>query len=220
MAANKTKISILVLTHNAPMYVRLTVRSLIRHTKNADYELCVLDNSSKRPTRYLLNILYKFKMIDKLVLSSHNTLFAAGNNILSSVADKNADYFLLLNSDIEIRSDNWLDNLLKVHKRGVTAYGVVEDEPSRVDGYCYLIDADLYRKYPLDDYNYQWFWAITKQQGRLLTDGYSVQGIKEHEQYLHHFGGKSGNDFNGAEGMSTSVEVSKKWFHGKRPKFL
>jgi hypothetical protein len=168
----------------------------------------------------MLRLLFRRKLIHKLVFSSHNTLFAAGNNILSSVADKEADYFLLLNSDVEIKDDDWLNRLLKVNKKGITSYGVVEDEPYRVDGYCYLIDADLYRKYPLDEHNFQWFWAITKQQALILTNGYSVQGYQDHEEYLHHFGGKSGGDFTGAEGMNTPAEVTNKWFKGKRPKFL
>jgi glycosyltransferase involved in cell wall biosynthesis len=214
------KVSILMLTHNAPGYVKLTVESLVKHTKNVDYELCVIDNASKRTTRVLLKLFYRRKMIQKVIFSSYNTLFASGNNILSSVADKDADYFLLLNSDIEIKDDNWLSKLLDVHKKGVTSYGVVESEPYRVDGYCYLIDADLYRKYPLDERNFQWFWAITKQQAQVLTSGYSVQGFRNHEEYLHHFGGKSGGDFMGAEGMNTPAEVSKKWFRDKRPKFL
>lgn len=220
MTKTNSKISILMLTHNAPKYVKLTIESLHKHTKNVNYELCVLDNASRYPTRLVLRLLAKRNMINKITFSSYNTLFAAGNNILSSIADKKADYFLLLNSDVEIKDDNWLDNLLEAHKRGVTTYGVVEDEPYRVDGYCYLVDADLYRKYPLDEDNYQWFWAITKQQATIMADGHSVQGFKNHEKYIHHFGGKSGGDFSGAEGMSTPAEVSKKWFKGRRPKFL
>lgn len=216
----KRKISILMLTHNAPKYVKLTIDTLRKHTKNIDYELVVLDNDSRASTRILLKYLKKRKLIDKLVLSSYNTLFAAGNNILTSVADKRSDYFLLLNSDIEIKDDEWLERLLDIHKQGITSYGIVNTEPYRVDGYCYLIDADLYRTYPLDEKNFQWFWAITKQQANLLTQGYSVQGIEEHEKYLHHFGGKSGGDFQGADGMETPADVTKKWFKGKRPTFL
>lgn len=214
------KISILMLTHNATKYVDLTIKTLRKYTKDINYELVVLDNASKRPTRLLLRWLFRRKMIDKVVFSSYNTLFAAGNNILTSVADKNAKYFLLLNSDIEIKSDKWLHKLLEVHKGGVTSFGVVDTEPYRVDGYCYLIDADLYRKYPLDEHNFQWFWAITKQQAQVLTSGHVVQGFQNHEEYIHHFGGKSGGDFEGAEGMRTPSEVSKKWFKGKKPKFL
>jgi len=214
------KVSILILTHNASKYVRLTLESLRRHTKSIDYEVCVLDNASKRSTRWLVNFLYRRGLIDKVVFSSYNTLFAAGNNILSSVADKTCKYFLLLNSDIEIKDDNWLKNLLKVHQKGITTYGVVKDEPYRVDGYCYLIDAELYHQFLLDEQNFQWFWAITKQQAQILTAGYNVQGFREHEKYLHHFGGKSGSDFIGADGMNTPAEVSKKWFNGKKPTLL
>lgn len=209
-----------MLTHNAPKYVDLTIKTLRKYTKGIDYELVVLDNASKLQTRLVVKRLFRKKLIDKVVFSSYNTLFAAGNNIMSSVADKESKYFLLLNSDIEIKDDKWLHKLLKVHKTGITSYGVVDTEPYRVDGYCYLIDADLYRKYPLDERNFQWFWAITKQQAQVLTAGHNVQGFKEHEKYLHHFGGKSGGDFHGAEGMSTPAEISKKWFKGKKPTFL
>lgn len=209
-----------MLTHNAPKYVELTIKTLRKYTKNIDYELVVLDNASKLRTRLVLQKLYRTGYVDKLVFSTYNTLFAAGNNILASVADKESDYFLLLNSDIEIKSNNWLKKLLEIHEPGITTYGVVDSEPYRVDGYCYLIDASLYRKYPLAEQRFQWFWAITKQQAQVLSAGYNVQGIKYHEDYLHHFGGKSGNDFMGAEGIDTPMDVSIKWFKGKKPKFL
>ncbi|MDL2235500.1 glycosyltransferase [Christensenellaceae bacterium OttesenSCG-928-L17] len=215
------KISIIILTHNAPKYVRLTLASLKKYTKG-NYEVLVLDNASKRPTRTLLKLLLRLGYIGKLVMSSHNTLFAGGNNILAAIADQDSKYFLLLNSDVEIKSSEWLTNLLKIHKKnkaGITTYGVVDTEPKRVDGYCYLIDADLYRKFPLDE-SYQWYWGITKQQAKVLNDGHIVQGVKDHEQYLHHFGGKSGDSFIGAKGMDTPQTKSKKWFNGKKPKFL
>lgn len=214
------RVSILMLTHNAPKYVWITITSLRKYTKDVDYELVVLDNASKLWTRLIVKLLFIFKMIDKVIFSSYNTLFAAGNNILASTADKHSDLFLLLNSDIEIKSEKWVHKLLSTHKKGITSYGVVNTEPYRVDGYCYLIDADLYRKYPLDEQNFQWFWAITKQQAQVLTEGKSVQGFMEHEEYLHHFGGKSGGDFVGAAGMDTPADVSTKWFKGKRPTFI
>jgi GT2 family glycosyltransferase len=220
----KDKISILILVHNAPKYVKLTLESLHKHTKKANYEVIVLDNASKIRTKLLLVYLYKIKKyIDKLAFSTYNTLFAGGNNLASSMADVKSKYFLLLNSDIEIKSDDWLDHLLRIHKKnqaGISSYGVVESEPKRVDGYCYLINADLYQKYPLSN-DYQWWWAITKQQADVLArERERVQGFREHEKYLHHFGGKSGQDFRGAEGLDTSTEISKKWFKGKAPEFL
>lgn len=207
-----------MLTHNAPSYVKLSIDSLKKHTKNVDYELVVVDNQSKWRTRYLLKRLYKKGKIDTLKLNPHNSLFAGGNNIAATLASKDSDLFLLLNSDIEVKDDNWLSNLIDVHKRGITSYGLV-DEPLRVDGYCMLIDADLYLENPLDE-GHQWYWAITKQQAKLLRDGHSVQGYSEHEKWLHHFGGKSGSDFKNAKGMDVTREEVYSWFDGKKPNII
>lgn len=211
----RKKVSILMLTHNAPKYVKLTIESLRKHTNNNEYELIVLDNASKKPTRLLLKWFFRKKMIDKVIFSSHNTLFAAGNNIMAHAASPESELYLLLNSDIEIKSDDWLDRLLEVHEKGVSAHGVVESAPTRVDGYCYLIDADLYRKHPLDDRQFQWWWAITKQQADILGEGYKVKGYLNHEKYLHHFGGKSGEGFKGAKGMDMITSLPESWFAGK-----
>lgn len=212
------KVSILMLTHNAPSYVKLSIDSLKKHTKNVDYELVVVDNQSKWRTRYLLKRMYKKGKIDVLKLNPNNSLFAGGNNIASTLASKDSDLFLLLNSDIEVKDDSWLSNLLEVHERGITSYGLV-DEPLRVDGYCMLIDADLYLKNPLDE-GHQWYWAITKQQAKLMRDGHVVQGYSEHEKWLHHFGGKSGSDFKNAKGMNVSREEVYGWFDGKKPRII
>ena len=91
--------------------------------------------------------------------------------------------------------------------------GVVPFPPVRVDGYCLLIDADLYRQFKLDE-DYAWWWSITKLQAQVLRAGLSVRGYLHHERYLHHFGGKSGSDFKQAKGMDTSIEEADKWFGG------
>lgn len=211
-------VSILVLVHNAPEYVELTIRSVREKTSGIDYEIVVVDNASESPTKELLRRLDDEGLIDVLHFSDENTLFAGGNNVAASRASKAASHFLLLNSDVEIRDRSWLTNLYSKHQRGATAYGIARD-PLRVDGYCLLIDADLYRKIPLDE-GHQWWWSVTKQQAALLRAGYSVAGFYEHERYLHHFGGKSGSAFASARGMNvTRAEVSK-WFGGLKPNVL
>jgi glycosyltransferase involved in cell wall biosynthesis len=45
------KVSIPMLTHNAPRYVELSVRSLVRYTCNVSYELMVVGNASNQPTK-------------------------------------------------------------------------------------------------------------------------------------------------------------------------
>lgn len=112
------RVSILMLTHNAPKYVWESIVSLKENTKNVEYELIVLDNHSKFITRMLLkNLKSKKGLIDKLIMSDKNLLFAKGNNVAFESAS-NSDYILLLNSDVRINSKDWLDTLLKIHPRG------------------------------------------------------------------------------------------------------
>jgi O-antigen/teichoic acid export membrane protein len=212
------KVSILMLTHNAPRYVELSIRSLVRCTRDVSYELVVVDNASEQPTKDLLKRLRKEGLIHNLTFLSYNSFFAEGNNIAAWKAADNSTHLLLLNSDVEIKAPNWLSHLLAVHKPGITAYGVVQN-PLRVDGYCLLVDAALYRE-TLYDEAHQFFWANTKFQAALLAQGYSVQGYAEHERYLHHFGGKSGNDFKTAKGLSLSQEKLAEWFQGRTIRVL
>jgi glycosyltransferase involved in cell wall biosynthesis len=201
-----------MLTYNAPGYVDLTIRSLAKNTFDVSYELIVLDNASDQPTRDLVQQLYSEGLITKLKLLDYNSLFSRGNNLAAKLSSPDATHFLLLNSDVKIRNPTWLSNLLDVHKRGITAYGL-NLKPSRIDGYCALIDADLYRENLLDE-THQWTWSVAKLQARLLRSGHSVQGFFDHERYLHHFGGKSGRGYVGASGLVLSEAEVTAWFDG------
>ena len=215
------KVSILMLTHNAPRYVELSIRSLVERTRGVDYALVVVDNASKPPTTDLLKRLQREGLIQHLTLLGYNSFFARGNNIAAQNTAPDSTHLLLLNSDVEIKDPHWLSNLLMVHKPGITAYGVTAHlrNPLRVDGYCLLVDAALYREHELDE-AHEFFWAVTKFQAALLAQGYSVQGYAEHERYLHHFGGKSGNDFKTAKGLSLSQEELAGWFQGRTIRVL
>lgn len=209
----KPFVSILILTHNAPDYVRITLDSVTQRTEGVDYEIVVVDNASELETRELVTAYHDKKLADKLFLSPTNTLFAAGNNIAATLAAPEATHFLLLNSDIEVHSPSWLAELLAVHKPGITALKI-HDNPKRVDGWCLLVDAPLFRQYKLDE-THQWWWAVTKFQANLLADGYTVQGVRRFGHLMTHFGGKSGMGFKGAKGMDVSMAEAKTWFKGK-----
>lgn len=207
-------VSILILTHNAPEYVVKTIESVAKYTRGVQYEVVVVDNASEETTRTVVQDLYARNLIHKLKLLEYNSLFAKGNNIAAGMASEEATHFLLLNSDIEVKSPDWLSNLLSTHRKGISSYGIIDALPLRVDGYCLLIDAKLYRKYQLDE-NFQWWWGVTKIQAQLLRDGYSVRGYEKHNRYLIHFGGKSGTAFVGAAGMDVSQLEVLSWFGDK-----
>lgn len=209
-----------MLTHNAPEYVEIAVRSIAARTKNINYELIVVDNHSGWATRHLLRKLKKQNIIDKIKWNKNNLLFAKGNNAGSHMAADDATHYLLINSDVEIRNDNWLTNLTGIcPKGGISAYGVVMNEPVRADGYCMLVDSALYKKYELDE-NYEWFWSITKLQAQALAEGKSVVAVKEHDDMIYHFGGKSGKGFRHAKGMDENHDVICNWFNENKIEIL
>lgn len=207
------KVSILMLTYNAPRYVKKSIVSLKKLTSNQNYELIVVDNDSKHPT---VRTLYKLKsrgLVDKLYYNSNNDLFAKGNNIAARLASEDSDYYLLLNSDVEIKSPDWLDKLIELmpEEGGIASFGAVQSAPKRADGYCMMINADLYNKYKLDEH-FQWWWGVTKLESQVLKEGKKVIAVDNHEEYIHHFGGKSGKGFSDATGMDVDMDEVKKWF--------
>lgn len=211
---SKQKVSIVILVHNALKYCKILFNSISK-TKDVDYEIIVVDNQSSNATKLYLFFMFIRKRINRLCFLDENTLFAGGNNIGATLASEDSTHVLLLNSDVEVRDPLWLHKLLKMHRRGATAYGFVPGEPwPRADGYCFLIDKDLYLKYRLDE-EFQWWWAVTKIQAELLREGLSVQAVDEHDSLIYHFGGKSGQSFRKAKGMQLNQEIVQSWFDGK-----
>jgi glycosyltransferase involved in cell wall biosynthesis len=210
---DQKKVSIIVPVYNALKYCKILFKTIPK-TKDVDYEIVVIDNGSATVTRLYLLFMFLKNKINRLCYVDKNTFFAGGNNIGAKLASNDATHVLLLNSDIEVRNPLWLRKLLDVHQRGATAYGFVPEEPwPRADGYCFLIDKDLYLKYQLDEH-FQWFWAVTKLQASLLSDGFSVQAINEHDSLVYHFGGRSGQAFLKAKGLQTDPEIIRGWFAG------
>jgi hypothetical protein len=206
-------VSIVVVTRNAFVYVLRLFRSLAK-TRGARYEVVVVDNDSKLRTRLLLMLLSLLGRIHRLCLLDRNTLFAEGNNIGVAAASRDSTLVLLLNSDVEIKDPYWLQSLVDAHRRGVTSLGYVAEPISRADGYCLLVDRDLYERVRLDE-QHQWWWGVTRFQAALLNEGHSVQAVRDHDHLLVHFGGRSGSGFTGAAGMDVTLSEVRSWFAGR-----
>lgn len=205
------EVSVLVPTHNAPRYCRKLLSS-IRLTQDVPYELVVVDNASRRATKAYLQAMSRLGRLDKLLLNDRNLLFAAANNQAARVAHPESRYLLLLNSDVEITHPAWLRLLLAAHRRGATGYGAIEDAAGvRADGYCLLVDRDLYDRYQLDE-RYAWWWCSSKLQAQLLHAGHAVRAIRHHDALLVHHWAKSGNDYLGAQGMEIDPATVRGWF--------
>lgn len=209
------KVSVIIVTYNAARYCKITLDTLAK-TTGVDYEVIVVDNKSKWVTKLTLFWCFIRKKINKLCLLDENTMFSGGNNVGASLASKDATHFVLLNSDINIKDPLWLKKLLEIHTGGATSYGVVEDpELERADGYCFLIDSPLYLKYQLDE-EFKWWWGVTKLQGEVLKEGYDVKAVRDHDDILIHYGGKSGTQHLKADNQNFVMPDTSSWFAGRK----
>ncbi|NGF56545.1 glycosyltransferase [Parapedobacter sp. SGR-10] len=211
------KVSILILTYNAPKYVYKTLKSL-QLTSYDNYEIIVLDNGSRLFTKIINTYALSKKWISKLVFLPKNILFSPGNNEAFKNISDDSKYTLLLNSDVEIKDSNWLNKLIGIHEFGATAYGMCINKPIRADGYCFLVDTELYRKYKLDE-EFEWWWGLTRFQAEILEkENCKIKVVKNHDHILVHFGGASRKgffntkDLQSAKGLDLAVEEVKSWF--------
>jgi hypothetical protein len=231
------KVSILILTHNAPNYVSETFETLYHITDPEilkHIETIVVDNASGKETKDLLLVLKEKGFIDKLFFSDRNTLFSEGNIIASGLANKKTKYYLLLNSDVSIKNKNWLNYLLSFVESGQysgVSFGFCYSETktingkkfkgaNRPDGYCFLIDRSLFDKYQIDYDRYEWWWGLTKFYTQVLSEGKNMLAISHHNKMIVHYGGKSGKDWINAKGIDVDMDEVYKWFDNKEGKVI
>lgn len=145
-------------------------------------------------------------MLDK------NLFFAKGNNLGSKLVSKDSKYVLFLNSDVEIIDSKWLSKMLEIHKRGATSLGCGTSEKGRfiADGYCILIDRDIFDKILMNE-KFEWWYGLAYTEKEILKRFYTIQAVRYHDELLIHYGGKSGNDWTTATGMER-INWYDKWF--------
>lgn len=98
--------AIVILNWNGEKYLQQFLPILIENTKLSDTEIIVADNASTDSS--LLILKDRFPEIEAIVLDK-NYGFAEGYN--RALAQIDTDYYVLLNSDVEVTS-NWLEPLI------------------------------------------------------------------------------------------------------------
>jgi hypothetical protein len=101
-----------------------------------------------------------------------------------------------------------------------TAYGaIVDDVWPRADGYCLLVERDLYLRHPLDE-RFEWWWCTSRLQAELLAAGHRVRALRDHSGIIRHAFGGSGRSYAGARGMETDRATVRGWFGGRPVELL
>ena len=210
------KISVVILAHNALGYVFQTLRSL-RRQRGVEYDVVLVDNGSG-PLGGVVLALFGFLFgVETFVRSRTNRFFSAGMNMGARAAPRAATHLLLLNSDVEFQDERALATIGRVHATGATGLRAIDDHPVTIaDGFCFLVDRDLFDSMGELDERFPWTRAITKLQADLLRAGFSVQAIREHRRLLVHFGGKSGTAWKAVHRKGEVAEVAA-WFEGVPP---
>jgi GT2 family glycosyltransferase len=135
-------VSICIVTYNAVDYLRRCLESIRRHS-HVPYELCVVDNASRPETRALLEAQPELK----LVLNAENRLWCAGINQAMQLAHRESRYLLLLNPDVEVLSDRWLETLIHLIETGDRVavagpshrYSPAGPVHGWIDGCCFMV---------------------------------------------------------------------------------
>jgi GT2 family glycosyltransferase len=188
------KVSIIILTHNLDLkYINIVLDS-VNTTEEVSYELIVVDNGSHKVE--MKNLLFERFLagdISKLYLSSFNHFFSAGNNIGVKLSSPESSHVLLLNADVRIKNPLWLKEMLEVHEPGITACAICDlnGKLERVDGWCLLVDRNIYTAQHGMDEDFPFWGGITVLQRQILDAGFRVAGIQKYDSFIHHFGGKS-----------------------------
>src|SRR3989344_1939535 len=185
------RISIIIVTYNAIDNIRLCLESLHRY-KPMDADVIVVDNNSEDAVKNYLREAKNKGLIDQLELSSDNYYYVKGNNIGARLSRVTSKYLLLLNSDIEIKHTNWMDILLaNAPEKGIISFGKTDIPVIRPDGWCFLIDRNLFMELGgLNEY-YQMNWGITDLTGRAAKANYEIRSIINPADYIIHYGQQS-----------------------------
>ena len=101
------KLSIVILNWNGAEMLRQFLPSVVAHSKGEGIEVCVADNGS---TDNSLEVMRQEFPDVRLILLDKNYGFAEGYN--RALAEVDAEYSLLLNSDVEV-TEGWLEPMLE-----------------------------------------------------------------------------------------------------------
>lgn len=110
---DKSKVTIIIPTKDHVDDLKLCLNSILKYTsKTTDFEIIVVDNGSKENGTLNVFEQYKKKLGDQFKVLTLDIPFNYSTLNNEAVKMAKGDYLVLLNNDIEILTDNWLELML------------------------------------------------------------------------------------------------------------
>lgn len=106
--SNENSLSIIIVVYNSSKLIEGTIKSLIRHIRDLEYEIIVVDNKSYDDT---VAIVKNIRGNIRVKLNDRNYGFAKANNI--GFKESRGEYILILNPDIEFTDQTDIHLLIR-----------------------------------------------------------------------------------------------------------
>lgn len=180
-------VTIIVVTYNNLECIKHVTGDILTKT-TYPYELVVVDNYSTEPeVRQYLNALEKQKKVQVIRLDQNIYYWPAVNvGIRKSNSDNR--YTLILNDDVVIESNKWIQEMIKViESEDNIAYVGDFISPSfscppfggYIDGWCMLFKTKVFSEVGLFDEEYVWWFAPADYFIRTYKLRYRIKDIKK-----------------------------------------
>lgn len=165
-------LSIVIVNYNTKDLLKQTIESVINNTKGIEYEIWVVDNSSKDGSVEMVQ--EEFKDV-KLIASKENLGFPKGNNV--AIKKATGRYILLLNSDTKVIGDNLQNCVAYMDKhKDIGALGCKVELP---DG---TLDHACKRGFPTPEASLYYFLKLNKiMKNRKKYGAYTAEYLGEDE---------------------------------------
>jgi len=207
-----------VVVHNGLEFVRPCLESVIRHTLLArrDDEIIVVDNGSTEPVRsYLLNLRDRHTQQGfRLVSCEENLGYGAGQNLAWATTQVQLwDFFVALNSDVKVLSDDWLEPMIEAFRQDDnlalcgpdsgyrslwdSGRGYAGGEAEYVEGWCLAARTSVLRQWGFFDSLFEFCYCEDADLSlRLRSKGYNIAHVPVP---VKHIGGATTCQLTGSE---------------------
>jgi len=151
--------SIIIVNWNGFKYLKNALNSIYRHNTSIPFELIIVDNGSNDGSVQYIQNFKKNRPEIKLICNTENKGFSIANN--QGIRIATGKYILLLNNDILVKGNNWLEPMINFLENNPLA-GIVGPRCGKLDKAMTFIEHYLPNYVGPVDYVEGWCFLMRK----------------------------------------------------------